>query len=159
MPIKKRILSADSADMDIGGARVEILGPTPGFSEGADADSRINNQSIVMRVAYGDIAFMLTGDVEIEGEKKILFDGRALRADVIKVPHHGSLTSSSSEFIKKVAPRYAVFSVGHQNRFRFPREEVVKRYLDEGARILRTDINGALSFNTDGKVLKMETFR
>lgn len=157
--IKKRLLSDDTADMIIGGAKIEILNPTLGFSEGADDNSRINNQSIVMRVVYGDIAFMLTGDLEIEGEIKILLDGRSIKADVIKVPHHGSLTSSSSEFLKEVSPGYAVFSVGHQNRFRFPREEVVNRYLDEGARILRTDIHGAVSFVTDGKSLKMETFR
>ncbi|MDT8318679.1 MAG: DNA internalization-related competence protein ComEC/Rec2, partial [bacterium] len=157
--IKRRMLSADDADMDIGGARVEILNPATGFSGGADSDSKINNCSIVMRVAYGDIAFMLTADLELEGERKILSGGRSIKADVIKVPHHGSLTSSSVKFIKKVAPEYALFSVGHQNRFRFPREEVVKRYLDEGAKILRTDISGAVSFNTDGKVLTMETFR
>ena len=157
--IKKRLLSDDTADMIIGGAKIEILNPTLGFSEGDDDNSRINNQSIVMRLAYGDIAFMLTGDLEIEGEKKILLDGRSIKADVIKVPHHGSLTSSSSEFLKEVSPGYAVFSVGHQNRFRFPREEVLNRYLDEGARILRTDIHGAVSFITDGKSLKMETFR
>jgi competence protein ComEC len=157
--IKKRVLSDDTADMNIGGVRIEILGPTPGFFEGAYADSEINNRSIVMRVSYGEIAFLLTGDLELEGEKKILFDGRAVRADVIKVPHHGSTTSSSKDFIKEVSPQYALFSVGHLNRFRFPREEVVKRYLDEGAKILRTDIHGAVSFVTDGKVLKMETFR
>ena len=157
--MKERVLNDESEDFNIGGVRVEMLGPSRGFFKGADDDSGINNRSIVMRLVYGDISFMLAADMEVEGEMKILSGGRGIRADVIKVPHHGSLTSSSTEFIKEVSPAYAVFSVGHKNRFRFPREEVVKRYLDEGANILRTDIHGAVSFVTDGKALKMETFR
>ena len=74
-----------------------------------------------------------------------------LRAHIVKVPHHGSKTSSSAEFLDAVRPRYAIFSLGQRNRYRFPSAVVLERYRERGCRILRTDRLGAIRLRTDGR--------
>jgi competence protein ComEC len=107
-----------------------------------------NDASLVLRVSYGRTALLLAGDVEARGEEAAVRAG-GLRADLVKVPHHGSATSSSTDFVAAVAPRLAVISVGAGNRFGFPRAEVVARWSAAGARVLRTDA-GAVRFLSDG---------
>ena len=153
-----RILD-NSPDRTIDGARIEILHPPPSFRRGGDEGSRVNNRSLVMRIIFGKNAFLLTGDLEKEGEKRILGAGYDIKADVIKVPHHGSRTSSSPPFIEKVSPEYALFTVGYMNRFGFPVEEVLQRYRKRGIMIYRTDLDGAVTFLTDGDKIAVNTFR
>lgn len=107
--------------------------------------SRSNDASLVLRVSIGSQGALLTGDIEREGEAALLREARPIRAQVLKVPHHGSRTSSAAAFIAAVRPEVALVSVGYRNRFHHPHPEVVDRYRAQGVRLLRTDLNGALS--------------
>jgi competence protein ComEC len=108
----------------------------------------VNDASLVVRAAFGGRSVLFTGDIEADGEGEL--DGRTsvgqvVASDVLKVPHHGSRTSSSSELLDTVRPGLAVMSLGWRNRFRFPRLEVVDRYRVRGIRLLRTDLHGAVT--------------
>ena len=94
---------------------------------------------------------LFTGDIGQKVESKLIESGKNLGAEIIKVPHHGSKTSSSAEFLDAVHPQYAIFSLGQRNRYRFPSEMVVERYRERGCRIPRTDQLGAIRLRTDGR--------
>jgi len=107
---------------------------------------RANNQSCVLRVTAGGASMLLTGDIERAAEEALLErDAAALRADVLLVPHHGSRTSSGAEFLRAVRPALAVIAAGYRNRFGHPESEVLWRYAALEARILRTDLDGAIA--------------
>jgi competence protein ComEC len=108
-----------------------------------------NDGSLVLRVAYGETAFLFPGDVERAGEAAAVARG-GLRADVVKVPHHGSRTSSGPAFVDAVRPRWAVMCLSAANRFGFPHEEAVAHWRAAGAHVLRTD-EGAVRFLSDGR--------
>src|SRR5687768_9955571 len=120
------------------GVRFEFLHPPIGW----DA-ARRNNQSCVLRLEAGGTAMLLTGDIERLGES-LLVD-KNVKADVLLVPHHGSRTSSSEQFIAAVAPRWAIVPAGYRNRFGHPAREVLARYEAAGVQVLRTDLDGAIS--------------
>ncbi len=104
-----------------------------------------NNGSCVLKVSSRGGSVLLTGDIERRAERMLLANNKAdLAVDVLVVPHHGSMSSSGVDFIQAVSPRWALFPVGHANRFRLPRAEVVKRYLDNGANVLSTGQQGAI---------------
>ena len=131
----------------LGGASVRCLGPAPGEAEPKD-----NNLSMVLRIAQNSQgafpqSVLFTGDIEASGERALLARTPAamLAAAVLKAPHHGSRTSSSSAFIAAVKPQVAILSLGYRNRFGFPAPEIVDRYLEAGARVFRTDRSGAVS--------------
>ncbi len=142
--IKKRIVNLD--EIDINGAKVEFLNPIKGSNL-----SDKNNASVVMRISFGSLRFLFTGDIEKEGEDAVIKTGKDIRADVLKVPHHGSRTSSTEDFIKSVNPKIAVMSVGYANPFGLPNKDIVKRYEEAGVKILRTDLMGAITIETNGK--------
>ena len=127
--------------------------------ESGYSDSSVNNGSLVIKLIYGGKSFLLAADIEKEEEARILDAGFNLKATVLKVPHHGSLTSSTSHFVEKVSPDYAVMTVGYENRFHFPRDDVVKRYKMVNSKILRTDLSGTVTFETDGRNMTLTTFR
>jgi competence protein ComEC len=106
-----------------------------------------NNASCVIRIeARGGRRILLTGDIEAEPERRLLQSSRdRLPVDVLVVPHHGSLTSSSPAFVESVRPDYALFPTGYRNRFRFPREPVVERYRKAGSVLLDTAPQGAIT--------------
>src|SRR5213592_1265219 len=107
--------------------------------------ARANNQSCVLRIEAPGGRVLLTGDIERAAERELLLRAPALLpAEALLVPHHGSSTSSTPEFVKQVAPRHAVFAVGHRNRFGHPREDVLERYREAGSELLRTDTGGAI---------------
>jgi competence protein ComEC len=114
----------------------------------------LNDASLVLRVRHGDVAFLLTGDAEAPAEAAMLSGGAALGAAVIKVPHHGSRTSSGARFLDAVSPEVAVISVGADNRYRLPNAGVEARYLERGTCLLRTDRCGAITVETDGRVVR-----
>ncbi|MBN3033367.1 MAG: DNA internalization-related competence protein ComEC/Rec2 [Candidatus Saganbacteria bacterium] len=118
-----------------------------------------NSDSIVMRLVYGEVAFLFTGDLGFPGEERVLSLGSGLRSTVLKVGHHGSATSSGGEFLRAVAPRYAVVSVGARNRYRHPTRAALERLAAAGAEIYRTDLNGAIEVKTDGRELAIETMK
>jgi len=120
------------------GVDFEFLHPQPGWES-----ARRNNQSCVLRVAAGGTSMLLTGDIERSAEWVLI--EKIPKTDVLLVPHHGSRTSSSEEFISAVAPRWAVVPAGYRNRFGHPAREVLERYARAGVAVLRTDLDGAVN--------------
>ena len=131
-------------------AQLELLHPFDAASTNLH-DKDFNNDSLVLKLTYGDVRILFTGDIGRKVELQLVESGKDLRAGIIKVPHHGSKTSSSAEFLDAVRPQYAIFSLGQRNRYRFPSEMVVERYRERGCRILRTDRLGAIRLRTDGR--------
>jgi len=118
-----------------------------------------NNNSLVVKVSFGDISFLFPGDIMAEAEKELVgLSGADLACDVLLVPHHGSRSSSSRLFLANVQPDVAVISAGWKNRFRFPHSTVLETYKKSGCRILRTDRDGAIKLTTDGKRLSASSF-
>jgi competence protein ComEC len=134
---------------------IEVLGP-PSRSIGGGADDP-NNNSVVLRVTYGDISFLLTGDLAFEGEDSLLGSFGDLRATVLKVGHHGSDGSSGADFLAAVSPEIAVISAGAGNGFGHPSPTTLLRLRDTP--IFRTDRNGNVRFETDGKRLYVKPAR
>jgi competence protein ComEC len=104
---------------------------------------------------HQDVTFLLTGDVESAGEAAL----EVGPVTVVKAAHHGSDTSSTPELVEKTRPKHVVFCVGLRNRFGFPRPEVVRRWRAIGAACHRTDVDGAITFRSDGRNVTVETFR
>ena len=102
-----------------------------------------NDLSCVLRIAAGNRRLLLTGDIEGPSEADLLTQGAALEADIVVVPHHGSRTSSTAEFVAAVAPSVAIVAAGYRNRFGHPRADVLARYRRAGATHVRTDLSGA----------------
>jgi competence protein ComEC len=103
-----------------------------------------NDRGCVLRLSTAAASALLTGDIEARSEAEMLGRSATLRSDVLVIPHHGSKTSSTAEFLDAVAPRWGLLSLGHRNRFRHPNEAVVARYGDRGVALRRTDAEGAL---------------
>jgi competence protein ComEC len=138
----------------VGGVSIEVLGPCPGPS----SDRNPNDNSFVLRVTYGARALLLVGDAEREEEADLLARARSnLRADVLKVGHHGSATSSTPAFLAAVAPSEAVVSVGRRNRFGHPHPATLAALAASGARLWRTDRDGAITVTTDGRSLDVQS--
>ncbi|MFN0148609.1 MAG: DNA internalization-related competence protein ComEC/Rec2 [Dehalococcoidia bacterium] len=132
------------------GVTFDVLWPPAG-----QPNTNTNDASIVLRISYGEVTFLLTGDIEAPAQRDLIAR-EALRADVLKVPHHGSKTSAA-EFFEAVAPAVAVISVGAQNRFGHPAGETLEAL--GAARVLRTDCNGRTSITTDGRTIRVKTER
>ena len=119
----------------------------------------INDSSLVLRVHSGRVGLLLTGDIEAAAEQRLLADPARLPSVVLKVPHHGSRTSSAPGFVSAVAPVVAVMSVGADNRYRLPTPEIECRYRARGTCVLRTDRCGAVTVETDGDRLAVDSMR
>jgi competence protein ComEC len=133
--------------------RFEFLHPPAGWET-----ARRNNQSCVLRVTAGTSSMLLTGDIERAAEL-LLLESKIARSDILLVPHHGSRTSSSEEFIAAVAPRWAIVPAGYRNRFGHPAREVLERYARAGVTVLRTDRDGAVSAVLNGHAPRVSTER
>jgi competence protein ComEC len=140
---------------EIDDVRVEVISPVAAKTEPLLSD---NNNSLVVKIVFGDRSFLLTGDIEKEAEARLVDSGSDLRADVLKVAHHGSKTSSTSEFLDRVKPRHAVISVADPSPYGHPHAEVVSRLSEVGARVWRTSVCGAITISTDGRDLRVETY-
>jgi competence protein ComEC len=139
--------------LDADGVRVRFLAPDSAWT----AHLRDPNAaSTVAMVEYGTVRFLLTGDAEAEEERWLLERGAVLRADVLKVGHHGSRTSSTVGFLDAVRPRLALVSVGAGNMYRLPNTGVLDALLVRGAEVLRTDELGAIVVRSDGRRLEVE---
>jgi competence protein ComEC len=117
----------------------------------------LNDYSIVIQLLYGNTSFLFTGDAQADSEKEILAKGYTLQSDVLKVGHHGSSSSTSPEFLKAVSPRYAIISVGKDNDYGHPHRETLDKLNASGINIFRTDLNGSITFNSDGGKLTIKT--
>lgn len=142
--------------LTIGGVELEVLNP-PQESAAAFMVSE-NNNSIVLRLKFGARKVLLTGDIEKETEARLLQKRGLLQADVVKVAHHGSRTSSIEEFVDATRAEFAIIPVGRNSRFGHPHKEVLERWKTAGARVLTTGEKGTITFSTDGKNLSIETF-
>jgi competence protein ComEC len=147
--IPHRIVSRASPPVRWGAAEVEVLHPPPlggaPAAPSAGGPGQSNEASVVLGITLGGERALLTGDLGRLAEGALVQSGRALRAEVLKVAHHGSRTASSPAFLDAVRPEVALVSVGRHNRFRHPDPEVVTRLRERGVRILRTDRDGTLT--------------
>jgi len=137
---------------DWDGVAVEVAGPRP---PRRPPWTTRNDDSVVLTLRWGKVTFLLTGDIEAAGEDAL----GGVAAQVLKVPHHGSRSSSSPRFLAAVSPRVALVSVGHANRFGHPHPAVVDRYARAGVWLLRTDEDGTATVSTDGERIFVRTFR
>ena len=126
---------------------IEILAPNN------DKYDSLNNYSLVLKLKYGNSSFLFMGDAEKIIENEIKAD---VEADVLKVGHHGSNTSSSEAFLKEVKPEYAIISVGLDNKYGLPKEEIIKRIEKYTTNIYRTDKDGTIIVSSDGKNITVE---
>ena len=150
-----RVAAGDTL-VGLGGVGALVLHPTGEFvTPGGESPHDLNNGSVVLALNYGKVRLLFTGDVEKETDPSLLAWGQRLRASVLKVPHHGSSTSSRALFVRAVKPEIAVVSVGAFNRFRHPAPVVIHRLEAGGARTYRTDRCGAVMVETDGKTIKV----
>lgn len=134
--------------------RLEFLAPDSAWTHALDDP---NEASVVLRASYGAVRFLLVGDAE-RGEERWLLgrDSAALRADVLKVGHHGSSTSSTEPFLRAVRPAVALVSVGAGNTYGHPSPTVITSLADGGAVVLRTDRHGSIIVRTDGRSIEIE---
>jgi competence protein ComEC len=139
------------------GLSVTPLGPWLDDRIAAPPGMTVNDASLVVRLSYAGRSLLFPGDLEADGEGELVGRsglGLAVASDVLKVPHHGSDTSSSPELLEAVSPRLAVISLGRHNRFGFPRAAVLQAYAARGVRVLRTDRAGAITLlvHPDGRM-------
>ncbi len=135
-----------------GKATVTVLGPTREYEE-------TNNTSLVLRIDFGETSFLFTGDMERQAEADLLDSGAVLSADVLKVGHHGSDTSTSYPFLREIMPEYAVISVGEDNSYGHPDENTLSRLRDAGCTVYRTDLQGTVTAVSDGQRIAFTTSR
>ena len=135
-----------------GDVAVEVLWPPAG------GESSANNDSIVLRLKFGERSILLTGDIEKAAERSLIESGQELWADVVKVPHHGSKSSSTDAFVLATRPTFAIVSVGRKSIFGHPHAEVVQRWQANGATLVTTGECGTITVNTDGHDLSLKKF-
>jgi competence protein ComEC len=151
-----RILGPDELchrPREVGQTRVTVLGPCP-VAPGVG----LNDNSLVLRVEYKKRTLLLTGDAEADEERRLLERPELLKADVLKVGHHGSHTSSTEPFLAAVAPRFATISSGVRNRFDHPRRVTLDALTRHGALVLTTKRSGSLTVESDGESLSWSAF-
>ncbi|HET8548147.1 MAG TPA: ComEC/Rec2 family competence protein [Bryobacteraceae bacterium] len=136
-----------------GGATIQALAPSPEYQPG---DKPANNDSLVLLITHGRHRFLLTGDMEKQTEWELIDSRRLPRADVLKIAHHGSRTSSTDDFVEKAGPTLAILSVGEGNLYRLPNREVVERFRKRHTAVLRTDELGLATVISDGRRLSFQ---
>jgi len=144
------------AHFAFGGAEIDVLAPLAYY---VPEDTPKNNDSLVLRIRYGRHAFLLCGDAERPVERGMIDAGELQRADVLKVAHHGSRTSSTEQFLDIVQPTFAVISAGFENSYGHPNRDVLERLAEHRATTLRTDKVGLVTIRSDGRRLYVETNR
>ncbi|MFO7152928.1 MAG: MBL fold metallo-hydrolase [Bacillota bacterium] len=133
------------------GVDIEVLAPN------SSRYDDLNNYSAVLKITYKNTSFLLTGDAEKLSEQEMLKAGYDLRADVLKVGHHGSSSSTSAEFLKAVSPTYAVISYGKNNDYGHPHRETIKRLNQSKIQIFSTAENGHIVMESDGYDIEITT--
>lgn len=132
------------------------------FSDNMISDNSINNNSLVCKLNYKNYSMLFTGDIEAIAEKAILKkyskNLNILKSDILKVAHHGSKTSSITEFIEKIKSKYAIIGVGEDNKFGHPSDSTIQNLEKANIRIYRTDKMGEIEIKTNGKEIKINEF-
>lgn len=159
----KRLIESESSYVKIAQAGQKIITPKavinilyPFESLENKEIKNTNNASIISRLVFGNTAFVFTGDVYKSVERKLVNGGVIVESDVLKIGHHGSKTSTSRELLEQVMPKTAVISVGRENRYGHPYDEVLELLIEYGIKVLRTDQAGDIKIISDGKNLKYE---
>lgn len=135
---------------DVGSMEIEVLYPD-------EITGAANEESISLRMTYGDVRFVFTGDAGIKEEQEMIDSGMDLEAEILHLGHHGSNTSTSTPFLKAVGPEIAIYSAGADNSYGHPHAEVIAAAENEGAEVFGTDVNGTIIVKTDGKSYSVET--
>ncbi|WP_136479167.1 ComEC/Rec2 family competence protein [Acetivibrio thermocellus] len=135
---------------ELGRAKWTVLAP------GREEYENINNSSIVIRLTFGNNSFLFMGDAEELSEREILANNLEIKSDLIKIGHHGSSNSTTSEFLEKVSPKYAVISVGKGNDYGHPHTQTLDKLNAAGIQIYRTDISGTIIVTSDGKSITFD---
>ena len=153
MAIKDKNLKINTAKavtsiIDTDALKINILAPNN------STYTELNNYSVVTKITYGSTKFLFMGDAEKLSENEIKEN---VTADVIKIGHHGSNTSSSIDFIKKVNAKYGIISVGLNNKYNLPKEEIITNWENSGTKIYLTSINGTVRASSDGTNIKIES--
>ena len=152
--LEKKNLNFDTPQIgstfDLGKAKIETI------YVGKDSKN-LNNSSIILKLTYGNVSFLFTGDIESDVEKALL--NKDIESDVLKVAHHGSNTSSSNAFLKKVNPKYAIISVGTGNSYGHPKSVILDRLEKLGTKIYRTDELGTIIVTTDGEKIEVSNVK
>lgn len=149
--LKINILKSGPTSIDLGeNTTVSILSPNKDKYISGNTEN-LNNYSPVILIKFGENKFLFTGDAEMEVEKEILSSNIDIKADVLKLGHHGSSTSTSEEFLNVVNPSIGVISVGEDNSYGHPHKEVLNLLNSKKIKILRTDIDGNIIISSDGK--------
>lgn len=148
----EQIAPAEGYTFSLGDAVCTVL-----CCEAADDEDDLNQSSIVIRLDYGDVSFMFTGDTETPNEEVMLQSGLDLDVDILKVAHHGSYTSSSPEFLKAVSPEVAIISCGEGNDYGHPHDVTLENLETEDAAIYRTDELGTIRVTTDGQTYSISS--
>jgi competence protein ComEC len=153
--IRRSVMAGDRLELEPG-ILLEVLNP-PNRPE-SNPEASANDSSVVARLTWLRTSFLLTGDLETAGEQWLIRSGSPIAANVLKVSHHGSAGSTTSEFLATVDPSYAVISVGAENRFGHPAQPVLDRLEQQGnITVLRTDVQGTIDFATDGRRIWIHT--
>ncbi len=143
-----KITKAENTEFSFGSGKIKMY-----ISD--YAEDNYNNYSVVIKYEIGEKSFLFTGDIEELIERYYLDNDYDIKADVLKVPHHGSSTSSSADFLAAVDPKYCVIECG-DNSYNHPNSNTVKKLLNYTREIYRTDVQGTVIFTTDGKTLERE---
>jgi competence protein ComEC len=141
--------------INFGAAQIDVLSPERDYEPGPKPE---NDDSLVLRIRYGERSFLLTGDIDGGVEWRIASSPDFGPIDVLKVAHHGSRHSTTELFLERARPRFAVASAGYDNRFGHPNPEVLRRLVDAHTGIYRTDRDGLVSIVTDGRRIWVRTF-
>jgi competence protein ComEC len=140
-------LSGATAPRILGGGRIEPLAPLGGQGDAGE----VNDDSLVFRLVWGGLAVLFTGDIGSVTEERLLLHAGQLKADILKVAHHGSRYSSSEAFLDAVKPRTAVISAGYGNTFHLPAVQTLERLGRRGIAVYRTDLDGTVSLRATGQ--------
>jgi competence protein ComEC len=134
-----------------GSSSFEIIGPLSPFLDDQ------NNLSLVFRMTYENQVILLMGDADKESESLLIDYGYDLDADILGIGHHGSRTSSSEAFVSLVSPQYGIISVGTDNTYGLPDEDVIQRYLDHQTNLYRTDVSGTITLTIENELVEITT--
>ena len=150
--IPMKTLNAENK-LSFGKVTLNVLSPIIPLS------GEMNEDSIVLKIIFGKTSFLLTGDLNINGEKRLMKAGFNLKSDVLKVGHHGAKDASSEEFLDMIRPKIAVLSVGKKNRYGYPSNVIIERFKIKEIPLYRTDLDGTIIIQTDGDIISIKKER
>lgn len=146
--LKINVIKKGTDSINLGqNTKVTVFSPTKDYYED------LNNYSPIIKIQYGKTSFLFTGDAQKDVEKEIIASNEDISADILKVGHHGSSTSTTKEFLNKVHPSICVISVGSDNSYNHPNTDTLKRLKDNNAKICRTDIDSTIILSSDGSTI------